>query len=133
MAGYNHCTLLGNLTRSPEVRYAPSGTAIAKLGLAVNRRFKQGDELKEEVLFVDVVAFGRTAENVAKYCDTGAQVLVDGRLCLRRWETEDGQKRSKHEVVAQSVTFMPKKEHGGDNGQGTPDADGSEYDFEEPA
>lgn len=104
--GFNKVIILGNLTRSPELRYGPSGTAIAKLGLAVNRRFKQGEELKEEVCFVDVVAFGRTAETAAQYLDKGREVLIEGRLQQQRWETEDGQKRSKHEIVAESVTFV---------------------------
>lgn len=116
---FNRVTLIGNLTRSPELKYSPSGTPIAILGLAVNRKFKQGDELKESVCFIDVVAFGKMAEATAQYTDKGDQVLVDGRLDQSRWETEDGQKRSKHEVVAQSVTFLPKRgEAGGESGAG---------------
>lgn len=124
MAGFNKIILMGNLTRSPELRYTPSGTAVATLGLAVGRKFKQGDDLKEEVCFVDVVIFGKQAESAAQYLDKGQGVIIEGRLQQRRWETEDGQKRSKHEVVAQSVTFLPKK-------QGEP-KDPAEPPYEEP-
>lgn len=133
MAGFNKVIIMGNLTRNPELKYTPNGTPVASFSLASNRRFKQGEELKEEVCFVDIVVFGRQAENVGQYLTKGNGAIIEGRLQQRRWETEDGQKRSKHEVVAQSVTFMPKKEHGGDNGQGAPDEDGSEYDFKEQA
>ncbi len=95
MAGFNQVILVGNLTRNPELRYTPNGTAVASFGLASSRRFKQGDDLKEEVCFVDIVAFGKQAENAAQYISKGSQVLVDGRLQQRRWEKEDGQKRSK--------------------------------------
>jgi single-strand DNA-binding protein len=109
VAGFNKVILIGNLTRNPELRYTPSGTPVASFGLATSRRYKQGDELKEEVCFVDIVVFGKQAEHCGQYLSKGNGVIVDGRLQQRRWETEDGQKRSKHEVVAQNVTFMPKR------------------------
>ena len=112
MAGFNKVIQMGHLTRNPELRYTPSGTPVASFGLAVNRRFKQGDDLKEEVCFIDVVVFGTQAENAAKYIAKGSSVLVDGRLQQRRWETEDGQKRSKHEIVAETITFLSKKADG---------------------
>ena len=116
MAGFNKVILLGNLTRNPELRYTPNGTPVASLDLAVSRRYKQGDELKEEVCFVDIVVFGKQAEHCGQYLSKGNGIIVDGRLQQRRWETEDGQKRSKHEVVAQTVTFMPKRQDGGGGG-----------------
>lgn len=109
MASFNKVILLGNLTRDPEVRYLPSGTAVASFAIAVNRKFKQGEETKEEVSYIDIVVFGKSAENCGQYLNKGDGVLVDGRLQQRRWETEDGQKRSKVEVVAQTVNFMPKR------------------------
>ena len=109
MPSFNKVILMGNLTRSPELRYTPSGTPVVTIGMASNRRFKQGDELKEEVCFVDVVAFGRTAETAAQYLDKGDCIQVDGRLQQRRWETETGEKRQKHEVVADHVTFIKTK------------------------
>lgn len=111
---------MGNLTRDPEIRYTPSGAAVAKFGLAVNRRYKQGEETKEEVCFVDITVFGKQAENVGKYLSKGQGAVVDGRLQQRRWETEDGQKRSQHEVVAQSVQFLPKRPSGTAEGGASP-------------
>ena len=116
MAGFNKVILMGNLTRNPELRYTPSGTPVASFGLAVSRRFKQGEDLKEEVCFVDIVVFGRQAEHCGQYLSKGNGAIIEGRLQQRRWETEDGQKRSKHEVVAQTVTFMPKRQDGGGGG-----------------
>ena len=108
MAGFNKIILMGYLTRNPELRFSPSGTPIASFGLGINRRWKQGEEIKEEVTFVDVVVFGKQAEHCGQYLTKGNSVVVEGRLQQRRWETEDGQKRRKHEVVGQSVTFLPK-------------------------
>ncbi len=119
MVELNKVILIGNLTRNPELRYTPSGTPVANFGLAVNRRFRQGDDQKEEVCFVDIVVFGKQAEHCGQYLSKGDGAIVDGRLQQRRWETEDGQRRSKHEVVAQSVTFGPKKRsHDGEPGGG---------------
>ena len=101
---------VGNLTRDPELRYSTSGTAITTVGIAFNRRFRQGDEQKEEVCFIDVVAFGKTAENFSQYCHKGHPVLIEGRLQQRRWENEDGTKHSKHEVVVDLFRLMAKKD-----------------------
>ncbi|MDT7042336.1 single-stranded DNA-binding protein [Candidatus Nitronereus thalassa] len=109
MVGFNKVILIGNLTRNPELRYTPSGTPVANFGLAVNRRFKQADDQKEEVCYVDIVVFGKQAEHCGQYLSKGDGAIIDGRLQQRRWETDDGQRRSKHEVVAQSVTFLPKR------------------------
>ncbi len=106
MAGFNRILLIGNLTRNIELRYTPNGTPVGSFGLAVNRRFKQGDELKEEVLFVDIVTFGKQAENAAKYLSKGSKAAIEGRLQQRRWETETGEKRSKHEVVAENILYI---------------------------
>jgi len=113
MASLNKVFLMGNLTRDPELRYVPSGTAVAKFGLAVNRSYTaQGGEQKEDTCFVDIVTWGKTAENCANYLSKGKPVFVEGRLQFRSWETEDGQKRSKLDVVAQRVQFLwgPKVE-----------------------
>jgi single-strand DNA-binding protein len=118
VTGFNKVILIGNLTKNPELRYTPSGTPVASFGLAVNRKFRQADELKDEVCYVDIVVFGKQAEHCGQYLSKGNGVIVDGRLQQRRWETEDGQKRSKHEVVAQTVTFLPKRqEQSGEPGQ----------------
>lgn len=109
MANFNKVILIGNLTKDPELRYTPNGTAVASFPIAINRRYKQGDELRDEVCYIDIVVFGKQAENCGQYLTKGNGIIVDGRLQQRRWETEDGQKRSKHEVVAQSVRFLSKK------------------------
>jgi single-strand DNA-binding protein len=108
MASLNRIVLLGNLTRDPEVRYTPSGTPVARLGLAVNNRVKQGDEWRDDPCFVDVVVFGKQAESCGEYLNKGRTILIEGRLQYRTWESQDGQKRSKHEVLADRVQFLPK-------------------------
>jgi single-strand DNA-binding protein len=108
MASLNKVILLGNLTRDPELRYTPSGTPVSSFGLAINRRYRQGDERKEEVCFVDIVAFSRQAEIAGEYLKKGQLALVEGRLQWRTWEGQDGQKRSKHEVVAEMIHLMPR-------------------------
>ncbi len=118
MTSFNKVILLGNLTRDPEVRYTPNGIAVASFAIAVNRKYKQGDETKEEVSYIDIVVFGKQAESCGQYISKGDSVLIDGRLQQRRWETEEGQKRNKIEVVAQSVNFMPKRSSGGGQPQG---------------
>ena len=110
MTSFNKVILMGNLTRDPEVRYTPNGIAVASFAIAVNRKYKQGDETKEEVSYIDIVVFGKQAEACGQYLNKGDGILVDGRLQQRRWDDkETGQKRSKVEVVAQSVNFMPKR------------------------
>jgi single-strand DNA-binding protein len=124
MANYNRVILLGNLTRDPEVRYTPQGTPVANFGLAINHRYRQGEEQREETCFVDIVAFGRQAELVGEYLSKGRSALIEGRLQYRTWESQDGAKRSKHEVVAQSVQFMPQSGQGGQAGQAGQAGDG---------
>ena len=117
MASFNKVILVGNLTRDPELRYTPKGTAVAKIGLAVNRVWtSETGEKKEEVTFVDIDMFGRTAENVAQYMRKGSPLLVEGRLRLDQWDDKQtGQKRSKLGVVAESVQFLgsPRSSEGG--------------------
>lgn len=107
MAGYNRVIMVGNLTRDPELRHLESGTAVATLGLATNRRYTSGDgEQREEVCFIDVDVWGRTAENCCQYLTKGRQVLVEGTLKLDQWETETGEKRSRHKIRAFTVQFL---------------------------
>ena len=108
MASFNKVILVGNLTRDPELRYTPKGTAIAKIGLAVNRVWtNEAGEKKEEVTFVDVDVFGRTAENVGQYMRKGRPMLVEGRLRLDQWDDKQtGQKKSRLGVVADTVQFL---------------------------
>ena len=117
MASFNKVILVGNLTRDPELRYTPKGTAIAKIGLAVNRVWtNEAGEKKEEVTFVDVDVFGRTAENVGQYMRKGRPLLVEGRLRLDQWDDKQtGQKRSRLGVVAETVQFLGSP-NGGEGG-----------------
>jgi len=105
MADLNVVVLLGRLTRDPELRYTPGGTAVTTLGLAVNNRYKQGEEWKEDACFVDVTVFGRQAETSSEYLAKGSQALIEGRLNFRKWE-KDGQTRTKLDVVASRVQFL---------------------------
>lgn len=111
---FNQVILMGNLTRDPELRQIPSGQSVCSFSLALNRSFKgQDGEWKEATDYVDVVAWGPLGERVAQYITKGRPVLVNGRLQSRSWE-QDGQKRSKLEVIAQDVTFLGGR--GGENG-----------------
>jgi len=106
-ASLNRVFLMGNLTRDPELRYVPSGTAVASFDIAINRVYNtQSGEKKEETSFVKVVVWARRAEVCAEYLAKGSPVFVEGRLRSRSWETQDGQKRSTIEVVANNVQFM---------------------------
>lgn len=110
MATFNKVFFIGNLTRDPDVRSLPSGMNTASFGLAVNRRYTASNgEKKEETCFIDVVVFGKQAEVVGTYLTKGRQVLLEGRLQYRTWETPEGAKRSKHELVAEQVTFLGNK------------------------
>lgn len=108
MSSFNKVILCGRLTRNPELTFTATGQAIAKFGLAVNHRFKSGEDLKESVCFVDVTAFGKQAEHCAQYLQKGSAALIEGRLEMNQWE-KDGKRHTKHEVVAQGITFMGKK------------------------
>ena len=124
---YNKVILIGNLTRDPEIRYTPQGTPVTNFSLALNRKYKAGEELREEVSYFDIVVFGKQAETSSQYLNKGSSVLIDGRLQQRRWEDKDtGQKRSKVEVVAENVRFMPKR------GQAAGGEAGSAYRSEGP-
>ena len=120
MASFNKVVLVGNLTRDPELRYTPKGTAIAKIGLAVNRVWtNEAGEKKEEVTFVDVDVFGRTAENVGQYMRKGRPILIEGRLKLDQWDDKQtGQKKSRLGVVAETVQFLGSSQGGGEGGGG---------------
>ena len=114
MASLNKVLLIGNLTRAPELRYTPSGTAVADLRMAVNRNYTtQSGEKREETFFVNVVVWGKQAESSGEYLDKGSSIFVEGRLQTRDWEGKDGQKRSVTEVVAERVQFLSRTKSGG--------------------
>ena len=115
MAGsFNKVLLMGNLTRDVELRHTPGGSAVARLGLACNRRFKtQSGEQRDEVTFVDCEAWGRTAEVMSQYLAKGRPVFIEGRLKLDQWQDKDGQNRSKLVVVIENFQFVDSREGGG--------------------
>lgn len=106
MANLNQVTLVGRLTRDPELRWTSSGTPVATLGLAINHRYRQGDQWLDDVCYVECTVFGRQAESAQEYLSKGSPILVEGRLRWRSWEGSDGQKRSKHDVLASHVHFL---------------------------
>ncbi len=118
MANFNKVMLMGNLTRDPEVRYTPKGTAVAEIGLAINRYFS-GDngEKREETTFVDVTLWGRTAEIAGEYLKKGRPVFIEGRLQLDTWDDKtSGQKRSKLKVVGEGMQLIGSREGAGGGG-----------------
>ena len=113
MPSYNKVILMGNLTKDPELRYIPSGTAVCNFDLAVNRSYKDKDGNKhDDVCFITLVAWGRTAETVSEYLKKGRPIFVEGYLQQRTWETPEGAKRSKHEVVVERFQFIGSKPQG---------------------
>ncbi|MBU4269392.1 single-stranded DNA-binding protein [Candidatus Dependentiae bacterium] len=114
MASYNRVIMMGNLTRDPEYKQLTSGQAVCRLGLASNRQFKnkQTGSMIQEVCFVDVDVWGPQAESSNQYLKKGSLVLVEGRLKLDSWTDNDGQKRSKHGIVADRVTFLGANQAG---------------------
>ena len=107
---YNRVILVGNLTRDVELRYSSSGVAIAKVGIATNRRFKSATgEMRDEVMFIDLTFFGRTAEVANQYLRRGSKVLVEGRLILEQWVATDGTKRSRHSITVENMQMLDSK------------------------
>src|SRR6476619_4482858 len=125
MASFDKVILLGNLTRDPEVRYTPKGSAVADLGIAVNRQYTlESGEKREEVTFVDVTFWGRTAEVAGEYLKKGRPVFIEGRLQLDTWDDkQSGQKRSKLKVIGEGLQLLGgrriiKKKRGGGDDEG---------------
>ena len=131
MATVNKVFLIGNLTRDPELRYTPNGSAVCEFGIAINRVFTSNNERKEETCFIDVNAWGRQAETCSKYLQKGSSVCIEGRLHLDQWQDrETGKPRSKLKVVAERTQFLgaPKRNHQHDNGGGYGDSPRNGYD-----
>ena len=130
MAFYNHVTLMGNLTKDPDLRYVPSGAAVCNFGLAINRAYTDEDgEKKEDVTFIDIVCWNKLAEACAEYLHKGSPAFIEGRLKQNSWETEDGQKRYKHEIVARSVQFLSNGKPGKDEDEGDNDRNDDDVPF----
>jgi single-strand DNA-binding protein len=127
MAGsFNRVVLLGNLTRDVELRHISANQAVAKIGLAVNRRYTTAEgEKREEVTFVDCEAWGKTAEILSKYVSKGRPLLIEGRLKLDQWQDKEGNKKSKLKVVIENFQFVDSKGEGGSGGGGGGSSGGS--------
>ena len=125
MANFNKVYLIGNLTRDPELRVTPKGTAICQFGLAVNRQFKdESGAMRDDTTFVDIEAWGKQGETISKYCTKGRPLFVEGRLKLDQWEDKtSGQKRSKMKVVLENFQFL-----GTGQRDGAPGGGGGEFD-----
>jgi single-strand DNA-binding protein len=127
MASFNKVILLGNLTRDPEIRYTPKGSAVCDLGIAVNRQYTlENGERREEVTYVDVVLWARLAEIAAEYLKKGRPVFIEGRLQLDTWDDkQSGQKRSKLRVIGENMQMLgsPRGAGGGGGGGGEADED----------
>ncbi len=143
MANFNKVILVGNLTRDIEIRYTQGGLAVAKMGMAINRKYKQGEEAKETTCFVDLTAFGRQAEVLNEYVAKGSPLFVEGRLEYSTWEAkEGGGKRSKLEVIVENFQFLGGRTGGrgapegeatprGKAGTGRPETGGEQVDYGE--
>lgn len=112
----NIVALVGNLTKDPELRHTPSGTAVTTLRIAVNDRVKRGEEWIDAAYYFDVTVWGRNAENCAQYLAKGRPVAVQGKLTWREWDAQDGTKRQAVEVVADNVQFLGSRDGGGEAG-----------------
>jgi len=126
VANFNQVVLLGNLTRDIELRHTQSGMALAKFGMAINRKWTQNGEQKESTCFVDLTAWGRQAEVLSQYVKKGSQLFVQGRLEYSTWEAEGGGKRSKLEVVVENFQFLGSGRGAGGGAGGAAAAGGGE-------
>ncbi|MDF1875229.1 single-stranded DNA-binding protein [Sulfurimonas sp. SAG-AH-194-I05] len=129
---FNKIILVGNLTRDIELRYAQSGTAIAKTAIATSRKFTSNGEKKEEVCFVDITFFGRSGEVANQYLRKGSKILVEGRLNFEQWVDQNGQKRSKHSVIAETMQMLDSKGDNQGGGYNAPNQ-GSQPEYQAPA
>lgn len=118
MSNFNKVLLMGRLTRDPELRYTPQGTAVSEIGLAVNREYTAGNERRKDTTFVDITFWARQAEIICQYLKKGDPLFVEGRLSLHTWETQDGQRRSKLRVVAENFQFVGGRSDGEARGGG---------------
>ncbi|HLU47950.1 MAG TPA: single-stranded DNA-binding protein [Planctomycetota bacterium] len=118
MANYNKVLLMGNITRDPELRYTPQGTAVCDLGIAVNREFGggEGGDRRKETTFVDVTVWARRAEVICQYFKKGDPIFIEGRLTMESWENQEGQRRTKLKVTLESFEFLSSGRDRGDRG-----------------
>jgi single-strand DNA-binding protein len=128
---FNKIILVGNLTRDIELRYSQAGMGIAKTAIATSRKFTVNGEKKDEVMFVDVTFFGRSAEIANQYLRKGSKILVEGRLNFEQWVDQNGQKRSKHSVIAETMQMLDSKGDNQGGGNYTPQQ-GNQQSYQQP-
>jgi len=128
MKNFNKVIIMGNLVRDPEIKYLPSGMPVANFSIAVNDSYKKDGQAVEKVSYLDIIVFSKQGENCNEYLSKGKPVLVEGRLQQRRWEAQDGTKRSKVEIVASNVVFLGSAEKSGAGNK--PAAGARDNDFE---
>ncbi len=127
MASFNRVFLMGNLTRDPELKYIPSGSAVATFSLAINRVYRlQTGEKKEETTFLRIVVWGKMGENCAQYLKKGSAAFVEGRVVARNWDAPDGSKRTTTEIIATAVQFLNSKTGGAVSDEGYGDSSPSQ-------
>lgn len=114
---FNKVVLVGNLTREVELHYTQGGMAIGKVGIATSRKFNSNGEKKEEVMFIDLTFFGKSAEIAGQYLIKGSKVLIEGRLTLEQWTDNNNTKRSKHSVTVENMQMLDSKNSEGGNNQ----------------
>lgn len=132
MGDLNSVILIGNMTRDAELKYTSSGTAVARLGIATNTRFKRGDQWEDQAHFFDAVLWGRTAEAVSQYLTKGKQVAIVGELRQNRWEDrETGQRRSKVEINVRRLQLLGGRDDGGGSATGPARQESPTNDFED--
>ncbi|MCE3037300.1 single-stranded DNA-binding protein [Helicobacter sp. faydin-H20] len=125
---FNKIVMIGNLTRDVELRYTPSGVAVATIGLASNRRYKKQDgSLADDTCFIDVKLFGRTAEVANQYLRKGSKVLIEGRLTYEAWTDQMGNKRSRHTIAAEGLSMLDSKNSGATEGYGAAPMASNDY------
>lgn len=124
----NRVILVGRLTRDPELRYTPGGTAVASFTLASNKTFTQNGEKKDQVSYFDCVVWSKMGEIITEYCKKGKLIAIEGRLQQRRWDDQDGNKKSKIEIVVDTFQFLGGKKEGesAPSGQGKPESAGTD-------
>lgn len=120
MSDLNRIVLVGRLTRDPELRYTPAGTAVASFSLAVSKTWSQNGERKEQVSFFNCIAWAKLGETIAEYCKKGHRIGIEGNLQQRRWEDQDGNKKAVVEIVATGMQFLQGKQEGQQQGESQP-------------
>jgi len=108
----NKIVVVANLTKDPELRYTPNGTAVCNLRLAINRKYKSGEEFKEETCFITAIVWGKRAENCNEYLKKGNPIFIEGRLQSRSWDGQDGKKQYATEIVAENIQFLDRTKEG---------------------